>query len=109
MAILAAWAGVLVAGDYLSPVEIPMLAPGGRERYLQTLERLRPLVRAADHVVPGHGPVMAPSDALEVLDQDVAYLSALGELGAGAALPREAASPVQRKIHAENVRALEPC
>ncbi len=29
MAIWIPWAAVLVGGDYLSPVEIPMLSPGG--------------------------------------------------------------------------------
>src|SRR5436305_2628123 len=29
MAIVIRWAGVLVCGDYLSPVEIPMISPGG--------------------------------------------------------------------------------
>jgi hypothetical protein len=45
MALWAPWAGVLVAGDYLSPVEIPMVSAGGSlSGYRATLERLRPLV-----------------------------------------------------------------
>ena len=44
MALWAPWAGVLVAGDYLSPVEIPMLSPGGSaQAYLATLRRLEAL------------------------------------------------------------------
>ena len=36
------WIGVLVCGDYLSPVEIPWISPGGSvEAYLATLERLQ--------------------------------------------------------------------
>ena len=59
MAIWIPWARVLVAGDYLSTVEPPTLNDGGdREAYLATLERLRPLVASAEHVVPGHGPVL---------------------------------------------------
>ena len=51
--------GVLVCGDYLSPVELPMLSDGGsRDAYLATLERLAPLVEQADAVVPGHGEVL---------------------------------------------------
>ncbi len=43
MAVWIAWARVLVAGDYLSPVEIPTLSEGGAlDAYLATLERLRP-------------------------------------------------------------------
>src|SRR3954447_2245835 len=53
MALWAPWAGVLVCGDYLSPVEIPMLSEGGsRDAYLATLERLRALVEQAEWIVP---------------------------------------------------------
>jgi glyoxylase-like metal-dependent hydrolase (beta-lactamase superfamily II) len=76
MALWVPWAGVLVCGDYLSPVEIPMLSESGsRGAYLATLERLRPLVAQAQWVVPGHG---APTDgprASEILDEDVRYLT----------------------------------
>ncbi len=63
MAIWAPWANVLVCGDYLSPVEDPMVE-GDRDEYLATLERLRPLVEEAAWVVPGHGgPLHARSGA----------------------------------------------
>ena len=76
MALWAAWAGVLVCGDYLSPVEIPMLSgTGSRNAYLATLERLRPLVAQATWVVPGHGVPLAAGPAAEVLDEDVRYLT----------------------------------
>ena len=53
MAIWIPWARVLVCGDFLSPVEIPWLDEGGsRSAYRATLERLRPLVEQAEHVVP---------------------------------------------------------
>ena len=54
MAIWIPWAGVLVCGDYLSPVEIPT-PEASIDGYLATLARLEPLVEAAEHVVPGHG------------------------------------------------------
>ncbi len=54
MAVWIPWARVLVAGDYLSPVEIPMIE-GSARAYLATLARLEPLVEQADYVVPGHG------------------------------------------------------
>jgi glyoxylase-like metal-dependent hydrolase (beta-lactamase superfamily II) len=45
MAVWIPWAQVLVAGDYLSPVEIPMLSEtGSRDAYVATLRRLEPLV-----------------------------------------------------------------
>jgi glyoxylase-like metal-dependent hydrolase (beta-lactamase superfamily II) len=103
MAVWAPWAGVLVAGDYLSPVEIPSLAPAGSAAdYAATLQRLRPLVVAAEHVVPGHGEVLDSTRALEVLEADLAYLSALQDAGADAPLPRASRSRVQRERHAEN-------
>ena len=67
---------MLVCGDYLSPVEIPMLSDGGsRDAYLATLERLRPLVEQADWVVPGHGAPIDGARALAILREDVAYLT----------------------------------
>jgi glyoxylase-like metal-dependent hydrolase (beta-lactamase superfamily II) len=106
MAIWAAWTGVLVVGDYLSSIEIPTLAPGGgRSAYLATLERLRPLVERAEHVVPGHGPILDSSGALAILEQDLAYLGELGEVGAEAALPPARRSPEQRRLHRKNALA----
>jgi glyoxylase-like metal-dependent hydrolase (beta-lactamase superfamily II) len=76
MAVWIPWARVLVAGDYLSTVEPPTLNDGGnRDAYLATLERLRPLVASAEHVVPGHGPVLDSERALEVLEENVAALT----------------------------------
>ncbi|HEY3969975.1 MAG TPA: MBL fold metallo-hydrolase [Solirubrobacteraceae bacterium] len=104
MIVWIGWAGVLVAGDYLSPVEIPVLGEGGSiDAYLATLERLRPLVSAAQHVVPGHGTVLDSTRAATVLDEDVAYLSALSARGAAAELPEGRRTKAQRHIHSENV------
>jgi glyoxylase-like metal-dependent hydrolase (beta-lactamase superfamily II) len=76
MAIWIPWARVLVAGDYLSTVEPPTLNDGGnRDAYLATLARLRPLVASAEHVVPGHGPVLDSGRALGVLEENVASLT----------------------------------
>jgi glyoxylase-like metal-dependent hydrolase (beta-lactamase superfamily II) len=107
MAISIPWARVLVAGDYVSPVEIPTLNAGDAvDAYLATLERLRPLIAQADHVVPGHGAVMDSARALSLREEDVAYLSELRERGAEAELPASRRSRQQRRIHAENVSAL---
>jgi glyoxylase-like metal-dependent hydrolase (beta-lactamase superfamily II) len=107
MVIWAAWAGVLVAGDYLSALEIPMLsAGGGIEDYRATLERLRPLVSGAEHVVPGHGPVSDADSALQIMDEDLAYLRSLAERGGEAELPVGRRSREQRRIHERNVASL---
>ncbi|MGD1058164.1 MAG: MBL fold metallo-hydrolase [Solirubrobacteraceae bacterium] len=107
MAVWVPWASVLVAGDYLSSIEIPALNAGDTvEAYLATLERLRLLVRAADNVVPGHGPVMDGAGALSVLEEDSRYLQQLRERGADAELPSDRRSRQQRALHAENVAAM---
>ena len=107
MVVLIPWAGVLLAGDHLSAVEIPTLNAGGDlDAYLATLERLRPLARASEHVVPGHGPVIDATAALAVLDEDLAYLNAVRDRGADAELPAGRRSRQQRRLHAENVAAL---
>jgi glyoxylase-like metal-dependent hydrolase (beta-lactamase superfamily II) len=106
MAVWIPWARVLVAGDYLSSVEIPTLSDGGGlEAYLATLERLGTLVAEAEHVVPGHGPILDRARALAVLAEDLAYLHALREHG-DAELPGGRRSREQRRLHGENLGAL---
>jgi glyoxylase-like metal-dependent hydrolase (beta-lactamase superfamily II) len=107
MVVWVPWSKCLVVGDYVSPVEIPMLSPGGSlNAYLATLARLRPLVEGADTVVPGHGAPLEPERALAVLGEDEDYLRALGERGADAPLPPGRDTAEQRRIHSENARAL---
>jgi glyoxylase-like metal-dependent hydrolase (beta-lactamase superfamily II) len=105
MAVWIDWAGVLVAGDYLSPIELPGLGEGEGmlDAYLATLERLQPLVASATHVVPGHGPVLDGERAQAVLEQDRDYLLALRERGAEAELPEGRRSKAQRELHSQNV------
>ena len=103
MALWIPWASVLVCGDYLSPVEIPWISPGGSvSAYLATLTRLEPLVSRAAHVVPGHGSVLDSARALAVLGEDRAYLSALVERGSDADLPPARRNGAMKKIHLEN-------
>ncbi len=107
MVIWMQWARVLVAGDYLSTVEIPMLSDGGDvAAYISTLERLRPLVAVAEHVVPGHGPVLDVSRALAVLDEDIGYMSSLAERGADTAAPSRCTGKAQRAAHAQNLKLI---
>jgi len=103
MALWLPWARILVAGDFLSPVEIPMLSRGGsRSAYLATLERLRPLVEQADHVVAGHGGAIDGTRALAILREDVAYLEGLPD----SKLPLARRSDEQKRIHGENLERL---
>jgi glyoxylase-like metal-dependent hydrolase (beta-lactamase superfamily II) len=109
MAVSIPWAAVLVAGDYLSAVEIPYIGEGGGTvaAYRATLQRLRPLVERTEHVVPGHGPVLGSARALAVLEEDLAYLDALEQQGAEAQLPPGRSTRAQRQMHAENVASAE--
>ena len=103
-AFFARWAGVLVCGDYLSDVEIPMISPGGSlEAYRGTLARLAPLVEAASVVVPGHGSPHPRDTALRILDQDSDYLDALERGDERPALPKGRDTPRQREIHRDNL------
>ncbi len=101
------WLRILACGDYLSPVEIPMLSPGGGlTAYRATLERLRPLVEQAAWVVPGHGAPQSGERALAILAEDDAYLERLSVDPSAAALPRAPTSAEQRRIHGANLAAL---
>jgi glyoxylase-like metal-dependent hydrolase (beta-lactamase superfamily II) len=98
--------GLLVVGDYLSPVEIPMLSPGGsRSAYLATLRRLEPLVEQATWIVPGHGEVLDAGRALAILREDRAYLEGLGGRD-DISLPLARRSVAQKRIHEENLTRL---
>lgn len=93
----------LICGDYLSPVEIPMLSPGGSATaYLATLERLDTLIVQAEHVIPGHGGPLAGERARRILQEDVAYVRGLLDCG-DAPLPPGRRTRRQREIHAANV------
>jgi glyoxylase-like metal-dependent hydrolase (beta-lactamase superfamily II) len=126
MAIWIPAARVLVAGDYLSTIELPSLdeprdAPDSAtvatgtssasweplSAYLATLERLRMVVQDAEHVVPGHGPVLDSQQALAVLAEDHAYLGSLRERGIDAELPIGRRTRVQRARHAHNAAHIQ--
>ena len=107
MAVWVPWASVLVCGDYLSPVEIPMLSEGGSlSAYRATLQRLEPLVERAASVVPGHGGVIDGVRAAAILREDLAYLDALERDGEAAPLPLARRSEAQRGIHSANAARL---
>jgi glyoxylase-like metal-dependent hydrolase (beta-lactamase superfamily II) len=109
MAVWVPWARVLIAGDYLSPVEIPMVSESGSaSAYLATLARLEPLVEQAEHVVPGHGQPIDGTRAAAILREDRAYLEALEAQGADAPLPLARRTGSQRAVHAKNVERVTP-
>jgi glyoxylase-like metal-dependent hydrolase (beta-lactamase superfamily II) len=75
----AVWLGgprVLLAGDMLSDVELPLpFEPDDLPAYLDGLDRLAPYVAQACVVVPGHG--TPSSDPMVRLDADRRYLDAV--------------------------------
>ncbi len=75
--------GVLVAGDMLSDVEIPLLdlndRPDPIQDYLDALHLFDDLASEADLVIPGHGAIGQGNDVATRIDQDRTYLLALRE------------------------------
>ncbi|MDO8362410.1 MAG: MBL fold metallo-hydrolase [Actinomycetota bacterium] len=72
-ALLLADRGVLLAGDMLSDIELPLpFNPDDLPVYLDALDRLAPVVRRAGVLVPGHG--HATNRPLARLDADRRYL-----------------------------------
>ena len=107
LAVWVPWADVLVCGDYLSAAELPTVsAHGSVSAYTGTLERLEPLVRRSDHVVPGHGAPLARDAALAVMEEDLAYLEALSTDPEATRLPEGRRDAHQRRLHTDNVARL---
>ncbi|MBG0823060.1 MBL fold metallo-hydrolase [Planomonospora sp. ID91781] len=80
-ALLVEERGVLVAGDMLSDVLVPMLDWDGTadpiEDYLAALRLLEGVAGGVDAVVPGHGSVGGSGQVQARIDQDRAYVLAL--------------------------------
>ncbi|SBT39599.1 MBL fold metallo-hydrolase [Micromonospora auratinigra] len=80
-ALLVAERGVLIAGDMLSDVLVPMLdlesAADPVEDYLAALRLLESVAADVEVVVPGHGSVGRAGQAQERIERDRAYLLAL--------------------------------
>ena len=80
-ALLIEECGVLVAGDMLSDVLIPMLDLSGSadpiEDYLAALRLLEGVAGDVDVVVPGHGSIGGADQVHARIDQDRAYVHAL--------------------------------
>ncbi len=77
--------GVLVAGDMLSDVLIPMLDPSDTadpiEDYLAALRLLEGVADDVDVLVPGHGSIGGADQVRTRIDQDRAYVQALRDAG----------------------------
>ncbi|HEY0374706.1 MAG TPA: MBL fold metallo-hydrolase [Amnibacterium sp.] len=72
--------GVLVAGDMLSDVLIPMLDPAAADpipEHLAALQLLEAVAPGVEVLIPGHGSTGGVGSALERIEQDRRYLHAL--------------------------------
>ncbi len=90
-AVLLADRGVLLAGDMLSDVLIPLLdprRPGQVDAYDAALDRLAEAATHVDVVVPGHGAVAEGPEVSARLAADRAYIDAL----------RRGAEPVDARL-----------
>lgn len=111
LALLVRDYGLLIAGDYLSPLEIPFVED--LDAYRATLRRLLALLPELESVIPGHGPRLDRDAARSIASADLAYLDALAAAGAAGdrararavPLPRAAGVPGMSDHHAENVQA----
>jgi glyoxylase-like metal-dependent hydrolase (beta-lactamase superfamily II) len=103
---------LLAVGDHLSAAEFPFAS--STADYRATLATLIDLLRTDPpaKVVPGHGPMLTPDQALAIAEADLAYLQALrdavraggAEAGRAVRLPRPA-PPDLAEMHAANVEA----
>lgn len=79
-AVLLANRGVLLAGDRLSDVLVPMLdrrRPGQLDAYGKALERLDEAARHVGVLIPGHGAIAQGPEVAARFAADRAYLDAL--------------------------------
>ena len=93
--------GVLVAGDMLSDVELPLLEESTAAQYADGLAQLRPLVDRAAVLIPGHGHVaIGPDAARSRWIADRAYFHAL--LAGREPVDPRLANPGMAQAHDEN-------
>lgn len=93
-AVLLADRGVLLAGDMLSDILIPLFDPRQDDQlsaYQTALDRLDEATRHVDVVVPGHGAVAHGPDIAARLAAEHAYIDALRQRG----------QPVDARLDAE--------
>jgi len=70
--------GILLPGDHISAMTYPFLG-GSVARAIEANERLLEAIDRHDlrWVVPGHGPALAPAEARQIGEKDLAYLRRL--------------------------------
>jgi len=95
LAVVVEDCGLLLAGDHLSPCEIPFV--DDLDGYRATLERLLELLAGeVREVVPGHGHRLSAAEAAAIARDDLVYLDRLAEAGARRDLDGARAMPLPR-------------
>jgi len=98
--------GVLVAGDLLSDILVPLLdfsdTADPIEDYLAALALIEEVAGEVDVVVPGHGSVGAAAQVCTRMDQDRAYVQALRD-GAAVSDPRTSLTPGVHERQQQNL------
>lgn len=95
--------GVLVAGDMLSDVELPLPQESGLAEYAAGLDALTAYVRQAVVVVPGHGhPAVGSAEPMRRWRADRRYIDAL--LAGRDPVDPRTALPGMRSAHAANLQ-----
>jgi glyoxylase-like metal-dependent hydrolase (beta-lactamase superfamily II) len=99
--------GILLPGDNLSAITIPLLA-GSLARARDAAERLLGALDGFSlrHVVPGHGPVLSPETARRIGEEDLRYLEQLDAAAREAA--GEGLSPGYALAHVYGVEPPRP-
>jgi hydroxyacylglutathione hydrolase len=99
--------GILLPGDNLSSITIPLLA-GSLVRAREAAERLLDALGRYPlrFVVPGHGPVLSPEQARQVGEADLRYLEQLEAAAREAA--RDRLSPGYAVVHVHEVEPPRP-
>lgn len=100
--------GILIVGDYLSPLEIPFVE--NLEAYQKTLKRFIKYLPDIKIVIPGHGPQLTPAEASKIAEADLEYLEMLEkevltqnwEVAMNIPLPRAENTLGMKDYHIEN-------
>ena len=105
-ALLVGDRGVLIAGDLLSDILVPLLDFGDTadpiEEYLAALALIEDVAGEVDVVVPGHGSIGAAAQLRARIDQDRAYVHALRD-GAAVSDPRTSLTPGVHERQQQNL------
>lgn len=100
--------GIFLVGDYLMASQHPMVW-WSLNAALKTTERLLAVMESSDlkWVVPGHGPILSPSEAIKIAKEDIVYLEKVNSVADEA--KRNGYSKREWHLAVERVPVPRPC